>query len=342
MKALYTASPGQYALCERPTPVPSATEALVRVTHAAICHTDLIIRSGRAGHVRYPVIPGHEFSGIVEACGAAVHRVSVGDAVAVETILSCGHCPACRKGDTNGCDSYDELGSRRDGGFAQFCAVPANHLHRLPVGTSLAEAALVEPLANAVSVVRQAAVGLGDRVVVIGPGPIGLLVLQVARLYSPSHLILVGTREGRLRVGQELGATHTVNIRQEGALERLHEILNGQGASVVTECAGTLSAFELATQLVGWRGRVAVEGVYDVEDRVSISPYSLLLSRAASVLGICGWVSADFGRALDLLQRHQVDLRALVTHTLALEDWQSAFDLVTQHKDVALKVELVP
>ena len=342
MKALYTPSAGEYVLCGRPTPVPSATEALVRVTHAAICHTDLIIRDGHAGHVRYPVIPGHEFSGVVEACGEAVDSLTVGDRVAVETILSCGHCSACRQGDTNGCAHYDELGSKRDGGFAEYCAVPANHLHRLPDSLSLAEAALVEPLANAVSVVRQARVEVGDKVVVIGPGPIGLLVLQVARLYSPSDVILVGTRESRLRIGEALGATDAVDIRQQGAVERLQEILNARGAAVVAECAGTPSAFELATELVGWRGRIAVEGVYGVKERVSISPYDLLLSRAASILGICGWVSSDFSLALRLLEQGLVDVKPLITHALPLDRWQEAFGLVTHDKDRALKVELVP
>ena len=341
MKALYAASPQQFALVERPVPVPSPTEALVRVTHAAICHTDVIIRSGRAGHVRYPVIPGHEFSGIVEACGEQVDGFCPGDRVAVETILSCGHCRACRKGDTNGCERYDELGSKRDGGFAEYCTVPAVHLCRLPDHVPLEEAALIEPLANAVSVVRQAGINWGDRVVIIGPGPIGLLVLQVACLTSPEMLVLVGTRESRLQVGRGLGATHTVNVRNEGALDQLQSILEGKGADLIAECAGTRSALELAMQLVGWRGRIAVEGVHDVDELVPLSPYHLFLSRAVSMLGICGWVSADFARAFDLLSQGRVDVKPLITHAYALSEWKAAFEMVTRRKDEAMKVELV-
>jgi 2-desacetyl-2-hydroxyethyl bacteriochlorophyllide A dehydrogenase len=340
MRALYTPAPGVYHLAERPRPEPTTTEAVVKVARSAVCHTDVIIRSGRAGHVNYPVIPGHEFSGVVDEVGPAVEHLKPGDRVAVRTILSCGVCPTCRRGDTNGCERYDELGSKRDGGFAEYCAVPAQHLFPLPDHITLEEAALVEPLANAVCAVRQARVDVGDRVVIIGPGPIGLLALQVARLCHPSELVLVGTRDTRLELGRRLGATHAVNTTHPNGLEAVRDLLGPRGANVVLECAGTTSAFRLATELVAWHGRVAVEGVYDPDDVVQVSPWKLLLMRTASILGIAGWTFADFSRALELLSMGLVDVRSLITHIVPLESWEQAFELVTRRKDEAVKVEL--
>lgn len=339
MKALYTTEPGQYGLAERPLPEPGPDEALVKVSHAAICHTDVIIRAGKAGHVIYPFIPGHEFSGVVTACGANVKYLRPGAAVAPHTMMGCGVCPACRRGDSGGCEYYDELGSRRDGGFAEYCTIPARYLFELPANVSLAEGALVEPLANAVSATRQAQIRQGDRVVIIGPGPIGLLAVQIALLSHPASVTLVGTRDERLAVGAAMGATQTVNVQQPGAVEELKAGLGRKGADVVIECAGNRSALDLAMQIAGWRARIAVEGVYGVDEMVPISPYSLLLSRAISLFGINGWNTADFMQALELLRYGLVDVKPLITHTFALSDWEEAFDLVTRRKSEALKVE---
>ena len=338
MKALYTEAPGDYGLVDRPEPTPAADEALVKVSRSALCHTDVNIRDGVAPHVRYPVVPGHEFAGVIEACGPAVKYHKPGDRVTVHTVLSCGQCRACRSGDTMACEHYDELGSKRDGGFAEYCTVPGRNLFRLPDHVTLEEGAVVECLANAVSVVRQSDVGLGERVVIIGPGPIGLLALQVARLAHPSVLVLVGTRDERLTVGERLGATHTINITREGALAGLKDILGGKGADVVAECAGTRSAFELAVDIVGWRGRIAVEGSSDQDLMVPISP-SELLSRSAVLRGICGWVTSDFAQALDLLSSGLVDVKPVVTHTFPLEEWETAFEMITERKSEAIKVE---
>jgi threonine dehydrogenase-like Zn-dependent dehydrogenase len=330
---------GHFDLVDRPLPTLAADEALVKVANVAICHTDIIIKSGRAGHVHYPVIPGHEFSGVVERCGPAARYIKPGDRVAVHTVIACGQCPSCRRGDTMNCEHYDELGSKRDGGFAEYCAMPAKCLFKLPDQVSLAEGALMEPLANAVSVLRWAQVHMGDRVVVIGPGPIGLLATQLARLLQPSILVLVGTRDERLALGQHFGATHTVNIKKAGAVDHLKEILQGKGADVVLECAGTASSLNLAMDIAGWRGRIAVEGVFDVDEMVPISPYKLLLSRAASIIGVNGWLTTDFGNAVDLMARGMVNVNPLITHTFTLSDWQAAFAMVTEHKSEALKVE---
>ena len=338
MKALYTTGPGQYGLVERPMPKPAPDECLVRVCRASICHTDVIIRDGVAGHVRYPFVPGHEFAGIVTQCGSAVRWIARGDRVAVHTVMACGQCARCRRGDTNGCEHHEELGSSRDGGFAEYCAVPARHLFRLPDHVTLTQGAMVEPLANAVSAVRQLNLQRGERAVVIGPGPIGLLALQVARLRNPGLLVLVGTRDERLALGDLLGATHVVNVRNDGARQELASILAGEGADVIIECAGTRSALELAMEVVGWRGRIGLEGVLGVDELVPISPYRLL-SDSASLVGINGWVTADFTEALELISTGLVETDKLVSRTFPLEQWQTAFDAVTLHKDEVLKVQ---
>lgn len=340
MKALYTTAPGQYGLVERPVPKPGAGEVLVKVAAAGLCHTDVIIREGTASHVVYPVVPGHEFSGTVAACGPGVHGVHPGDRVTVHTIVPCGQCRYCRLGLIVLCERYDECGSKRDGGFAEYAAVPARCVYRISNHLTLEEAALVEPAANAHSVVRQACISPGDRVVVIGPGPIGLLTLQFAKLQYPSMLILVGTRDERLALGCQLGATHTVNVTREGAIDHLHELLGGRGADVVLECAGTKSAIELALKLGGMYARIAIEGVMGVDERVEINPHTLLV-KGMHLMGILGWLTTDYVRALEFIEARLIDVRPLITHRFRLDQWENAFEMITRRKSEAIKVEFV-
>lgn len=338
MKALYMASPDEYGLVERPDPKPAADEVLLKVHRAGLCHSDVIIRSGKADHVLYPFVPGHEFSGVIEECGELVKHVKVGDRVAVHSILACGVCPACRKGDVSSCENYDEMGSRRDGGFAEYCTAPAKWVFKLPDRVSLDEAAMAEPLANACSVTRKCGIEEGDRVAVIGPGPIGLLACSVARLHNSSKVILVGTRDERLQVGLEMGATHIINIRNDGGREELDQLLDGKGANVVMECAGNPSALTMGIEIAARHGRVAIEGSMDINDTIEIYPRRILVS-ALHLIGICGWETEDFVRALYLMAAGKVDVNKIITHCFGLEDWQAAFDMITKRKSEAIKVE---
>jgi threonine dehydrogenase-like Zn-dependent dehydrogenase len=132
-----------------------------------------------------------------------------------------------------------------------------------------------------------------------------------------------------------------VNARQATASAKLQEIMSGKGADVVIECAGTRTALELALQVIGRRGRIAIEGVHDANETMSFSPY-FLLAQAASLAGISGWVTADFVQALELLHRGLVKVEPLITHTFSLGEWETAFDLITTRKSEAIKVQLAP
>jgi len=342
MKALYTSSPGEYFLAERPVPIPGPDEALIKVIRAGICHTDVIIRAGGASHVRYPVIPGHEFAGVVESCGSASRFVKPGDRVAVHSILGCGQCPGCRKGDVATCENLDELGSKRDGGFGKYCTAPVRVLYKLPDHVTFEEAAMLEPLANAVSALRQAGIRTGDRVVIIGPGPIGLMAAQLARYSNPLVLALVGTRDERLALGKELAGAHTVNVTKSGAAAELKDLLGGKGADVILDCAGTPGAWELMMDIAAFRCRICIEGAYDVGQMMPIAPYSFLVVRAITIMGICGWLTVDFTNALEYLSRGLVNVKKLHTHTFPLDEWEAAFEMATKRKSEAVKVELAP
>lgn len=329
MKALCATGPGGCGLREKPDPAPTAGEALVKVVRAGLCVNDIRTCEGANPAARYPLIPGHQFAGVVEACGPEVKAVKPGDRVAVHTYVVCGHCVGCRKGDTHGCERLEILGITIDGGFAEYCAAPAQCLFELPDHLTLAEGAMVEPLANAVAAVRHSALDVGERVVVIGPSPIGLLAVQVAQLAHPSAVVLVGRSEERLAAGERFGATHTVNLGRGAAPDAVKDALSGNAADVVIECTGSRAGLELAMEITGWRGRIVVEGHSDPAQTVTFSPFQLLVARSTSLAANCGWETIDFVRALGLLSRRLVDVASLIAQTLPLEQWETAFQMVS-------------
>ena len=149
MKALYATAPGEYDLADRPKPAPGVGEALVKVARTGFCMNDVRVREGVLRH-GYPVIPGHQFAGVVEACGPEVHYRAAGDRVAVHSYVLCGQCLSCRKGGVHDCDNFRILGFTLDGGLAEYCVAPARCLFKLPDEVTLEEGSLMENLASAV------------------------------------------------------------------------------------------------------------------------------------------------------------------------------------------------
>jgi len=340
MRALSVVAPNRVELVERAVPEVGDGDALVRIAAATICHTDHHILAGNIPDLSYPVTPGHEFSGVVEAVGAGVTQVEPGARVAVETYLSCGGCRHCRRGRINLCADLQEMGFQLPGGFGQYVVVPAAKLHPIDDSFTLEEAAMTEPSANAHAVVRRAGIEAGQSVVVIGPGPIGLLVMQFAKLRDPGRLILVGLPrdEDRLAVGKRLGATDTVALPADAAEERVLELTDGLGADRVLQCAGSTRAAELALAVAGVNATVVIEGGGDT------IPLSLngLIQKQLTVRGMCGWSFPDFDAALQINQAGGIELQALLTHRFALEEHAAAFEVTGQYRDGVIKAAFVP
>jgi L-iditol 2-dehydrogenase len=338
MKALEVAGPQSLGLVEHDVQVIGENDALVRTAVAAICHTDHYLIDGTHPSARYPVTPGHEFSGTVEAIGKDVRHLVPGARVAVQTILPCLHCRHCRHGRINLCADGEELGRLRAGGFAEYVVVPAYALHPIENGFSFEKAALTEPSANAHALVRSAEIGTGDVVAVIGPGPIGLLALQYALLKNPSRTILIGLPhdQERLALGKQLGATDTLSVLPEEAVEAIEAWTNGRGVDRVLQCAPSVDATGLALAIAGLNANVVIEGVAARDASIPVKPDELLLKQI-TLRGVRGWMVPDFVTALEINQSGRVDVAGLITHRFRLEEYQAAFELTAGYRDGVVK-----
>jgi L-iditol 2-dehydrogenase len=310
--------PDSLALVERPAPVAGPGEAVLAVQAAGICGTDVHIAADEY-RVAIPVVLGHELCGIVESVGDAVDAALVGARFVVDPRLSsCEGCDACHTGHPNLCSDLRAIGVAVDGGFASHVVVSAGGLHEVPDSLPSHEATLAEPLACVCNcLLDPPAITPGDTVLVVGPGPIGLLVAQVARS-SGGRVTILGTSRDRIRldIAQALGFE---------ALETDHA--PDSVFDVVVECSGAASGIAYALTHATPRGRYVQVGLVGRPVEV---PFDEICLRELSVRTGVGSTPRTWSLALRLIRSGELELSPLITHRVALEDWEGAFDLVTR------------
>ncbi len=219
MRAIVIERPNDIALRDLETPEPGPGEARVRSVVAGVCRTDLDILSGALDQrwVRFPVVPGHEWSGVVDSVGEGVTTIAAGQRVVCEGNIGCMSCARCRAGDTHLCQSYDAVGFTRSGGWGEYVVVPARVLHALPDHVSFDAAALVEPGSVVVKALDRARIEPAETVGVIGVGAMGALAIRIARLHSPATIVAYGLRDEELELASTLGADAVVNVGEQDA-----------------------------------------------------------------------------------------------------------------------------
>src|SRR6476661_8800399 len=261
MRAWVLGDPGELKLAQKPVPVPKRAEVLVRIDAVAICATDLeiidhgspaLIQGGKPFNKNFT--PGHEYMGTVAALGPGVDEHKIGQRVTVEIHAGCGQCKRCREGMYTSCLNYGlnygevDKGHRAngfttDGGFAEYAVNNINTLIRIADAMSDEEATLVVTAGTAMyGLTELGGLVAGESVVVMGPGPIGLLGVAVAKSLGAQPVILTGTCDNRLKIGRELGADHVINVTKENAVEAVRRITGGLGADYVLECSGAAGA----------------------------------------------------------------------------------------------------
>lgn len=258
MRAVIMEAPGSMRVGEWATPRPAAGEALIAVAACGVCAGDLHIYHGRNPYGSYPQICGHEIAGVVADVGSDVTGFSTSDRVVVEPFLGCGTCYACRIGKRNCCMALQIKGVTQPGGCAELLVSPVENVHRVPANVPLSTAALAEPLAIAVQACRRGDVRSGELVLILGCGPIGLALIEVARARGAS-VVATDLIASRLETAAMMGADTL--LADANLLPRILELTDGEGAPVVIEATGSVSAIQQTVELVASGGRIVIVGL---------------------------------------------------------------------------------
>ena len=340
MRAIVIERPNDVSLREIDMPEPGTGEVRVRSIRAGVCRTDLDIATGALDPrwVRFPVVPGHEWSGVVDAVGDGVTGVEAGQRVVCEGNIPCQRCARCRAGDTHLCANYDAVGFTRGGGWGEFVVVPARILHTLPDHVSFDAAVLVEPGSCVVKALDRARIEPAETVGVVGVGAMGALVIRIARLRSPGTIVAYGLYDGELELARTLGADAVVNVAEADAEEETRRIAGG-GLDVVVETAGAVAAVELSTRLVREGGRVVNLGIAGREAELTL-PADRIPLRDLTVFGSVGYTTAAWAKMVGLLRDRLVDLDPIVTHRFPLERFEDAFALMDERRGVVARIVL--
>jgi threonine dehydrogenase-like Zn-dependent dehydrogenase len=350
MKAWVLGGPDELLLRDKPTPIPARAEVLIRIDAVAICATDLeIIHSGSPASIQGGLpfnknfTPGHEYMGTVAALGPDVDEFRIGERVSVEIHAGCGQCKRCRQGMYTSCLNYGkpEKGHRAngfttDGGFAEYAVNHINTLARVPDTMSDAEATLVVTAGTSMyGLTELGGLVAGESVVVIGPGPIGLLAVAVAKALGASPVVLTGTRNKRLAIGKELGADRVINITEENPVEVVKRLTSGIGADYVIECAGTAETVDQAIHMANRGGKICLAAF---PHELVMTDLAHLVRNNIYVYGIRGEGRSATHRAMELMAEKRFDATKIHTHTFPLADLPTALRYARERVDDAIKV----
>jgi len=333
---------GEVELRDVPEPEPGLGEVLLKVAAAGVCGSDIEMwRHVITFAVNTPVIQGHEFAGTVAALGPGAEGFAVGDRVVSETAAYiCGKCAYCRTGEYNLCPHRLGFGYGTNGAFCSYVRVPTRCLHRVPDAVPFEHACLTEPACVSYNaMVVKSDPRPGEAVVVIGPGPIGLFAVQVARIVGASPIILVGTDAdaGRLQTGKGLGATHTLTAGKDDIAAAVADLTGPYGVPLVVDAAGNNATLKLSMDLVARNGQITKIGWGPKPVDLSLDP---IISKAARLQGTFSHTWRTWEAVIALIASGEIDMRPMVTHDMPITEWNRAYHLVEDRE--AVKVVLRP
>jgi L-iditol 2-dehydrogenase len=349
MKALVLTSPGAFEVREVPVPKPGPYEVLCRIRAVAICGSDPeIVRGGLAGTwpPSYPFIPGHEWSGEVVEVGEGVLDFKHGDRVAGEAHKGCGYCRNCLQGRYNLCENYGraETGHRHygfvsQGAYAQYNVYSIRSINRLPSNVSFREGALVDTAGVTLHGMELTGITPGGTVVVIGPGPIGLIAMRFAKALGAARTIVVG-RGARLEAAATKGADAIVDINKDEPVEAVRDLAGGLGVDEAFECSGAEGTFAQAVRMVRKGGKVALLGV--PPDRVQEAlPFKYIVHNEIAIFGSRANPNVS-RKIIEMIGAGRIQVKDLVTHTFPLERFAEALDTFVNRRGGAIKVVVEP
>ncbi len=298
-------------------PTPGDDDVLVRVKAAGICHTDVHYRAGKSKVDPLPLTLGHEVAGVIEAVGANVNRFQPGDRVCLHYMATCGHCPWCNKANEQFCESGAMLGKARDGGYAEFIAVPARSVFGLPEEIPFEHGSIMMcSSATALHALNRARLKPGESVAVFGAGGLGVSAIQIALAMGAREVFAIDIQPNKLELAKSLGAV-PIDGAVEDTVQLIREKTDGKGVDVALELIGLPLTMQECVRSLGIQGRAALVGITD--KTFQVAPYHELINREAEIIGVSDHLAAEIPVLLEFARARKLDLSNVVTSTVPLE-----------------------
>ncbi len=323
-RAAVLEAPRRLRLRARPKPVPGPGEVVVRVAATAICHTDLEIYTGRHPGVRYPVVMGHEATGVVDSIGPDVARVAVGQRVVINPIIACGACDCCARGQENLCRRAGLMGRELDGSLVEHARLPARFVHALPAHLELGVATLIETLATVRHAQQRVGIGPDDAVVVLGQGTTGLLHTQLAKLTGARLVIALSRSPWKLDLARRMKADHTVGTAGPAAVAEVLRLTGGQGADVVIDSAGDPDLLGPALEMLRPGGRLLAYAI----SHAPVPGFTTfpLYYKELTLYGARALMPGDLDEAIGLVASGTIEVADFITASYPLDQVAVAFE----------------
>ena len=328
MKAQRLYGPKDLRWMEIDVPQLMENDVLIKVKYCGVCGTDQSIYSGESsfwedGLIHTPMTFGHEYSGIISKVGKNVSSFKIGDRVVADTIVSCGVCEQCKQGNFFSCLNLKAVGTinAHDGGYAEYTVMPERHVFSLPDNITFEQGALVEPVATGLWAVKMGNIEIGDNVIIIGTGAIGLGAVPFAVLSGARKVIIVGRKDFKLEIGKKFGANDAINTTKEDLFERVMELTRGKGADVVIEASGSLDMLKEAIRISNNDARISCVAFY--EKPVEKLNIDSMIIKNISLLPVSG-CRKMMPIVIKMMESGKVDFTPMITQVVPLKDAEEA------------------
>lgn len=340
MKAVVFDRPHNIAIRDVPRPTPSGKKVLVKVKACGLCGTDLHILEGRF-IARFPLIPGHEFCGIVEEVGDEVRDIQLGQRVVIDNPFYCRTCCYCQRNQEHFCEQFRSLGVTDNGGFAEYVLVLSEQVRKISDNISFQQAIFVEPTSCAVHGVGLLKPRLGDEVLIFGSGPVGLILLQLLRVSGASKVIVAAPSAKKLELAKSLGATEVFLMERDnpGSVSEALDSIVPKGFDIVIDATGDPNVIQDCFRFVRFGGKVLIFGVPPNDSKVTINPYEIFRKEIA-IFGSFAQLY-DFSQALQMLESGAIRVDGLVSHTFRLDNFTEAIEIMKNSRE-RLKIVVIP
>jgi L-iditol 2-dehydrogenase len=331
-------SPGKIEFRDVPVPEPGPKDVLVRMKRIGVCGSDIHVWHGKHALTPYPVVQGHEVSGVIERVGTSVRGFAAGDPVTIQPQVTCGACYPCRHGSYHICDSLKVMGFQTTGAGSEFFAVEASKVVKLPLSMDLEHGAMIEPTAVAVHALGRAGELKGRTVLVLGAGPIGNLVAQAARGLGAPRVMITDVSEFRLGKAKECGIDLCVNVGKTDLAAAVGEYFGNARADLILECVGAPATIAQAVAVARKGTDIIVVGVFGDKPVVDMGTVQ---DRELRLIGTLMYREPDWIKAIGLVEAGAVRLAPLITDHYEFADYRRAYEYIDANRDRAMKVMIV-